>query len=139
MRHPIIGESVPRKEGRAKVTGKALYTDDVTFPNSLSGATVRSPIARGKIRAIHFDPAIPWHEFVVVTAKDIPGKNCITLLEDDQPCLAADLVNHPEEPIVLLAHKDKYLVEEARRSVRIDVEPLPAIFTMEDSLGMQKK
>ncbi|MFZ0969635.1 MAG: hypothetical protein WAN13_15295, partial [Candidatus Acidiferrales bacterium] len=122
MRHPIIGESVPRKEGREKVTGKALYANDVTFPNSLHGATVRSPIARGKIRGIHFDPAIPWNEFTVVTAKDIPGKNCITLLEDDQPCLAADVVNHPEEPIVLLAHKDKYLVEEARRSVRIEID-----------------
>jgi len=138
MRHPIIGESVPRKEGRGKVTGKAIYTDDVTFPNMLYGATVRSEIARGKIRAVHFDPAIPWHEFVVVTAKDVPGKNCITLLEDDQPCLAADLVNHPEEPIVLLAHEDKYLVEEARRSVRIDIEPLPAVFTMEDSLACEE-
>ena len=135
MRHPIIGESVPRKEGREKVTGKALYTDDVTFPNSLYGVTVRSPVARGKISAIHFDPAIPWNEFVVVTAKDIPGKNCITLLEDDQPCLAADVVNHPEEPILLLAHKDKYLVEQARRSVRIDIDPLPAIFTLEESLA----
>src|ERR1700683_2779595 len=134
MRHPIIGESVPRKAGLAKVTAKAIYTDDVTFPDMLYGATVRSQIARGKLRAIHFDPAIPWHEFVVVTAKDIPGKNCIMLLEDDQPCLAADIVNHPEEPVVLLAHKDKYLVEEARRSVRIDIEPLPAVFTMEDSL-----
>jgi CO/xanthine dehydrogenase Mo-binding subunit len=138
MRHPIIGESVPRKEGREKVTGKALYANDVTFPNSLHGATVRSPIARGKIRGIHFDPAIPWNEFTVVTAKDIPGKNCITLLEDDQPCLAADVVNHPEEPIVLLAHKDKYLVEEARRSVRIEIDPLPAVFTMEDSLACKE-
>src|SRR3984885_2528766 len=138
MRHPIIGESVPRKEGLAKVTGKAIYTDDVTFPDMLYGATVRSQIARGKIRAIHFDPAMPWDEFVVVTAKDIPGKNCITLLEDDQPCLAADIVNHPEEPIVLLAHKDKYLVEEARRSVRIEIDPLPAIFTMEDSLASKE-
>src|SRR5215472_74795 len=99
------------------------------------GATVRSPIARGRIRAIDFDPGIPWQEFTVVTAKDIPGKNCIALLIDDQPCLAAEFVNHPEEPVVLLAHPDKYLLEEARRGVRIEIEPLPAIFSMDDSLA----
>ena len=71
----------------------------------------------------------------MVTAKDIPGKNCIALLIDDQPCLAADFVNHPEEPVVLLAHPDKYLLEEARRGVRIEIEPLPAVFSMDDSLA----
>src|SRR5271170_6164203 len=135
MHKPTIGESVPRKEGREKVTGKALYTDDVTFPGMLHGVTVRSPVARGKIRKIHFDPNIPWNQFVIVTAKDIPGENCIVLLEHDQRCLAAEFVNHPEEPVVLLAHPDKYRVEEARRAVRIEIEPLPAIFTMEDSLA----
>ena len=53
----------------------------------------------------------------------------------DQPCLAAEFINHPEEPIVLLAHPDKYLLEEARRAVHIEVEPLPAVFTIEDSLA----
>jgi CO/xanthine dehydrogenase Mo-binding subunit len=130
----VIGKSVPRKEGREKVTGRAKYVDDLKFPGMIFGATVRSPVARGRIRGIHFEPGIPWEEFTVVTAKDIPGKNCIALLIDDQPCLAAEFVNHPEEPVVLLAHVDKYLLEEARRGVRIEIEPLPAIFSMDDSL-----
>jgi CO/xanthine dehydrogenase Mo-binding subunit len=130
----VIGKSVPRKEGREKVTGRACYVDDLSLPGMLHGVTVRSPAARGRIRAIHFEDGIPWHEFTVVTAKDIPGKNCIALLIEDQPCLAAEFVNHPEEPVVLLAHHDKYLLEEARRAVRIEIEPLPAIFSIEDSL-----
>jgi CO/xanthine dehydrogenase Mo-binding subunit len=130
----VIGKSVPRKEGREKVTGRAKYVDDLKFPGMIFGATVRSPVARGRILGIHFEPGIPWEEFTVVTAKDIPGKNCIALLIDDQPCLAAEFVNHPEEPVVLLAHPDKYLLEEARRGVRIEIEPLPAIFSMDDSL-----
>lgn len=134
METRVIGKSVPRKEGREKVTGSARYVDDLSFPGMLHGATVRSPAARGRIRAIHFAEGIPWHEFTVVTAKDIPGKNCIALLIEDQPCLAAEFVNHPEEPVVLLAHHDKYLLEEARRAVRIEIEPLPAIFSIEDSL-----
>src|SRR5208282_258360 len=138
MRRPIIGQSVPRKEGREKVTGRAQYVNDVTFPDSLYGVAVRSPAARGKILGIHFDVSIPWDEFTVVTASDIPGKNCIHLLEDDQPCLADKFVNHAEEPIVLLAHKDKYLVEAARRAVRVEIEPRPAIFTIDDSLARKE-
>ena len=45
-----IGKPFPRKEGRKKVTGQALYIDDLTFPGMLHGATVRSPVARGRIK-----------------------------------------------------------------------------------------
>jgi CO/xanthine dehydrogenase Mo-binding subunit len=129
-----VGKPVPRKEGREKVTGEAKYVDDLSFPGMLHGATVRSRVAHGRIRGIEFPPGIPWDEFTIVTANDIPGENCVALIVDDQPYLAAEFVNHPEEPIVLLAHADKYLVEKARSAVRIDIEPLPAIFTIEDSL-----
>ncbi|MGA7624402.1 MAG: xanthine dehydrogenase family protein molybdopterin-binding subunit [Candidatus Acidiferrales bacterium] len=133
-----IGQSVPRKEAREKVTGRAQYVDDLTFPGMLHGVTVRSPSPRGRIRGIHFEGDIPWEEFTIVTAKDIPGKNCVALLIEDQPCLADGVVNHCEEPVALLAHPDKYLLEEARRSVRIDIEPLPAIFSMEDALARRQ-
>src|SRR5580700_4015249 len=134
----IIGKSVPRKEGREKVTGRARYVDDIALPGMLHGATVRSPAARGRILGIHFEGDIPWNEFTVVNAKDIPGKNCIALLIEDQPCLADEFVNHPEEAVVLLAHPDKYLLEEARRAVQIEIEPYPAIFTIEDSLARKE-
>jgi CO/xanthine dehydrogenase Mo-binding subunit len=129
----IIGKSVPRKEGRDKVTGAARYIDDMTLPGMLYGATVRSQIPRGIIKKISFDPQFDWGEFVVVTAKDIPGKNCIALIGDDQPCLADGKINHPEEPILLLAHADPHLLRKAVDAVTIEYEPLPAIFTMEES------
>ena len=138
MENRQIGKSVPRKEGREKVTGSARYVDDLTFPGMLHGVTVRSSIARGKILGIRFGEGIPWSEFAIVTAKDIPGKNCIALLIEDQPCLADQFVNHPEEATVLLAHPDKYLLEEARRAVHIEFETLPAIFTVEDSLARKE-
>src|SRR5437588_6167288 len=148
----LVGKSIPRKEGRRKVTGQALYVDDLTFPDMLHGVTVRSSIARGRIKNISFDqpPAaaggsdrdIPWDEFTIVTAKDIremkTGKNYVALILNDQPYLAENSVNHPEEPIVLLAHPDKYLLEEARRNVRIDYEELPAIFSLQDSLAQKE-
>jgi CO/xanthine dehydrogenase Mo-binding subunit len=130
-----IGRSVPRKEGRAKVTGAARYVDDLSFPGMLHGVTVRSPAPRGRITGIHFGEGIPWDEFTVVTARDVPGANYVALILNDQPYLADGMVNHAEEPVLLLAHTDKYLLEEARRAVKIEMEPLPAVFTIEESLA----
>src|SRR5712692_316781 len=129
-----VGRPVPRKEGRDKVTGQARYVDDLSFPGMLHGATVRSTCARGRVGRIAFGEGIPWSEFTVVTAKDIPGENCVALIAHDQPYLADGFVNHPEEPVVLLAHPDKYLLEEARRAVQIEFEPLDPTFTIEDSM-----
>jgi len=135
--HPI-GKSAPRKEGRKKVTGQALYVDDISFPEMLHGTTVRCSVARGRIRNISFEGDVPWNEFSIVTAKDIPGENYVALILNDQPYLADEVVNHPEEPIVLLAHPDKYLLEEARRNVHIEIEELPPIFTLEDSVNKKE-
>jgi CO/xanthine dehydrogenase Mo-binding subunit len=129
----VVGRPTPRKEGRGKVTGAARYIDDLSFPNVLYGATVRSQIPRGELKNISFRPAVEWSEFVVVSAEDIPGKNYIALIDNDQPCLADKVVNHPEEPILLLAHPDRYVLPEAVAAVSIEYEPLPAIFSIEES------
>ncbi len=135
MHQQIVGRPVERKEGREKVTGRTRYVDDLTFPGMLYGATVRSQVARGRIRQIVFADQIPWDEFTIVTAQDIPGANCVALILEDQPYLASEFINHPEEPVLLLAHPDKYLLEKARRAITIDIEPLPPIFTIEASLS----
>jgi CO/xanthine dehydrogenase Mo-binding subunit len=132
VRH-IVGTAVPRKEGWDKVTGAARYVDDMTLPGMLYGATVRSSVARGKIKKISFDSQINWNEFVVVSSKDIPGKNCIALILDDQPCLAAEAVNHPEEPILLLAHADRHKLRKAVEAISVEYEPLPAVHSIEES------
>jgi len=129
----IVGSSAPRKEGRDKVTGRAQYIDDMSLPGMLYGATVRSSIPRGKIRKITFGAAIAWDEFVIVSTKDIPGANCIALILDDQPCLADGVVNHPEEPILLLAHPNRHTLPKAVNAVEIEYDPLPALFSIEES------
>ena len=134
----LVGKSIPRKEGRKKVTGAALYIDDLKFDGMLHGATVRSSIPRGRIKRISFAGDIPWHEFTIVAAKDIPGANSVALILNDQPYLAENIINHPEEPILLLAHPEKYLLEAARPQVQIEYEPLPAIFSLQDSLAQKE-
>jgi CO/xanthine dehydrogenase Mo-binding subunit len=129
----IVGVSVPRKEGRDKVTGQAQYVDDMKLPNMLYGATVRSQIPRGRITKITFGPEIAWDEFVIVSARDIPGKNVIALIADDQPCLADEVINHPEEAILLLAHPNRHFLPKAVEAISIEYDPLSAVFTIEES------
>jgi CO/xanthine dehydrogenase Mo-binding subunit len=129
----IVGAPVHRKEGVNKLLGRALYVDDIEREGMWYGATVRSAIPRGIIRSITYDRSVDWSEFVVVTAKDIPGDNHIQLIVADQPCLADGIVNHCDEPILLLAHPDKHKVREAVSAVRIEYEPLPPVLTIEES------
>ena len=129
----IVGHSPIRKEGRGKVLGRAQYVDDITLPDMWFGATVRSTIPRGRITSITFDPAIPWHEFTIVTAADIPGENTIVHLTKDHPCLASTYVNHDSEPILLLAHPDRAVLPAAVAAVHITYDLMPAIYTIEES------
>lgn len=129
----IVGAPVHRKEGVDKLLGRAQYVDDIQREGMWYGTTVRSTIARGIIRSIAYDRRIDWSEFAVATAADVPGDNHIQLIVADQPCLADGIVNHCDEPIVLLAHPDKHKVREAVDAVRIEYDPLPPVFSIEES------
>src|ERR1700736_326278 len=100
-----VGRNVLRKEGVDKVTGVARYVDDLTFPNLLHARTIRSTIPAGDILDVqlNFNTA----GFTLVDHRDIPGRNIVALIDDDQPCLAEGIVRHVAEPILLLAHKDR--------------------------------
>jgi CO/xanthine dehydrogenase Mo-binding subunit len=134
-----VGTDVPRREGPEKLTGRAVYLDDLEIPGCWHGVTVRSAVPHGRIKAIRFDPAFPWDECVVVTAKDIPGKNVVTLIEPDQPLLADGLVRHREEPIALIAHPDRARAYEALKHVTVEYEKLPSVLTIADSVAVKEK
>jgi CO/xanthine dehydrogenase Mo-binding subunit len=129
----IVGSPVPRKEGVDKLLGRARYVDDIEREGMWYGATVRSSIPRGLIRSIGFDRTIDWSEFAIVTAADIPGHNHIHLIFADQPCLADGQVNHCDEAVVLVAHPDRRKAREAAAAVKIEYDPLPPVFTIEES------
>jgi CO/xanthine dehydrogenase Mo-binding subunit len=131
----VVGKSIPRKEGVQKVNGKAVYVDDMKVENCLYGKTVRSLVPRGRIKQIRFKAGVPWDQFVIVLPRDIPGKNIVTLIDTDQPFLAESEIKHVAEPLALIAHPDKYLVEKALRFVEADVEELPPILSMEEALS----
>src|SRR5262249_23988067 len=114
-----IGDDVPRVDGLDKLAGRAANVDDVPIAGVWHGGTIRSPVARGRIRDIHFDPAINWNEFAIVDHRDLPGPNQIKLIDIDQPVLAAGEVRHKYEPILLIAHPSLHKLRDALRAVRI--------------------
>lgn len=130
-----VGRDLPRREGRDKVTGRAIYIDDMPLDEVLYGATVRSPVPRGTVRGLNFGAGVPWDEVTVVTAKDVPGANEVRLLQADQPLLADGVVNHIEEPIALIAHPDREVVQRAMRAITIDIDPLPSVHSIDDALA----
>ena len=136
---PTVGRNQLRKEGPDKLTGTALYVDDISIKGMWHGVTVRSSVPHAKIKNIRFLKGFPWRQAVVVTAKDIPGENCVHLIEDDQPLLADEVTNHPLEPILLIAHADRATAYEALKYVEIDYEPLPAVLDFEKSKKVLKK
>ena len=110
---PAVGRNVRRKDADAKVTGAARYIDDLSFPGMLYGRTIRSTIPRGALNAIRLD--FDQTGFTVVDYRDVPGKNVVALIDEDQPCLAEHEVYHFAEPILLLAHADPERVERRPR------------------------
>jgi CO/xanthine dehydrogenase Mo-binding subunit len=123
-----VGHSVTRKDGTAKVTGQAQYVDDLpAMDGELHGITVRSPVARGRLREIRLDPKFDWSDVTVVTAADVP-ENVVQLIVDDQPILADKNVNHRYEPVALLACADLRKLHQARDAVHLVIDELTAVF-----------
>jgi CO/xanthine dehydrogenase Mo-binding subunit len=131
---PLVGKSVPRADGPAKVTGTARYVDDLTRPGVLLGATLRSQVPRGMLRGIRRDPAFDWSGVTVVTAEDVPV-NVVALIQEDQPVLASDEVRHAYEPIALVAAEDPVRLACAVRALTPEIDPLPPVLTVADALS----
>ncbi len=134
MQHRFVGQPVPRIEAESKVTGKAQYVDDVCLPHMLHGLTIRSTIPHGTVRNIIFEDGVPWEEFTIVRASDIPGKNIVALIFEDQPFLSSGAVNHSQEPLLLIAHQDKDSLRKAKQRIRVEYDELPPNFDMDEAL-----
>lgn len=136
-----VGTSVPRVDGEAKVRGTALYVDDIAVPDALHGATVRSRVPHGILRAIRRDPAFDWSDIVVATAEDIPGRNTIYLIEEDQPALVpvGGRIRHVDEPVALVAAPSRARAFAAAAAITLEVEELPAVLSIEDALRAEVK
>lgn len=130
-----IGARVVRKDAAEKVTGRARFASDLFVPGMLRVRVVRSPVARGRIRRIETSRAREVPGVVaVLTARDIPGRNCIPVVFDDLPLLAAEEVRFHGEPVAVVAAETEAAAEEAARRVEVVVEELPPVLDPLESL-----
>src|SRR6266849_4331786 len=111
-----VGRNVLRKEGHEKVSGAARYIDDLRFPQLLHARTIRSTIPAGEIAGVSLD--FDTSGFTIVDYRDVPGRNIVALIEDDQPCLAERTIRHVAEPLLILAHENRDQLLAA--TVRVD-------------------
>src|SRR5215467_4769545 len=101
--HPMtqVGRSFPRREARAKVTGRAEYVHNLRLPGMLSAKIFRSTVAHGRIRRIDTKAAAELPDVHRV----ITGEDILTVIPDphygpafhDQPILALDKVRRVGE------------------------------------------
>ncbi len=136
---PAVGAPLPHDSAALHVAGEAAYTDDLAEPRgTLHAALGVSPVAHGRLRSVDLDAvrAMPGVVDVVVAA-DIPGVNDVGPIVHDDPILADGLVQFAGQPVFAVAATS---VEAARRAAlagRLDIEPLPAILTVEDAMAAQ--
>lgn len=134
MTEQAVGRSVPRIDGKDKVSGRALYPTDLSRPGMLWLALVRADRPHARIRRLDTS-ALDGKEGVhVFTAADIP-ENSSGILIKDQPVLAGDRVRFYGEPVALVAAPTREAAGEWARQVRVDYEDLPVVRDTRDAPG----
>ena len=115
-----------RKDVLAKVTGRAVYANDIQMPNMVFCKVVRSTIASGRIRSIDCSEAEKMPGVVrIFTAKDIPG---IPNQPCDRPVICGDRVRYIGDAVALVAAETRQQADEAAKLVKVEYEELPANF-----------
>jgi len=124
----VVGQSVPSQEAIAKVTGKAMYTDDYTFPGMLFARTLRAAYPHARILKIDTSAAkaLPGVH-AVLTHTDVPGRNRHGLVHLDWPVLCDDKVRYMGDPVAIVAADSEEIAAEALRLIRVDYEPLGVV------------
>ncbi|RMF23997.1 MAG: xanthine dehydrogenase family protein molybdopterin-binding subunit [Deltaproteobacteria bacterium] len=126
-----IGKHVERLEDPQLVTGRTKFIDNVTLPDMVHCAMLRSPHAHARIRSIDTSRAEALPGVVaVVTGRDV--------LERTQPmggfpegtgayCMATEKATYVGEPVAAVAAVDRATAEDATELIEVDYEVLPAV------------
>jgi carbon-monoxide dehydrogenase large subunit len=120
----VVGKPTPRVEGQLKVTGKALYSADLTLPDSLWGKCLRSPIPYGRIKRIDTSKAmtVPGVK-AVVTGQDVAGLRigrCIY----DTPIVADGVVRFIGEKVAAVVAETRLAAEQALELIEVEYEEM---------------
>ena len=112
--------STVKIDNEEKMSGQALFTDDLPLKDFLWCRPLRSNIARGRIRAVNI-PKLP-RGYYYVDAKDIVKENVVNIIFSDWPVFADRRVNYYGETIGLLIGPDKTILEELARMTQVNYD-----------------
>jgi xanthine dehydrogenase large subunit len=130
------GTSKPHESAVAQVAGAVNYIDDIPeVRGTLHAAPILSTVAHGRLRGVDVNDALTMPGVVdVVLAQDIPGDPMLAAFAGDEPVFAMDTVQHIGQVIGLVIAKTVMQARRAARKVRLDIEALPAVLTVEQAL-----
>ncbi len=126
-----VGRGIPRLETGDKITGKAVYCDDMGRPDMLVGVIVPSPYAHARITGYDLAAARALDGVeAVITGEDIGGRRIGAFIKDET-ALALGKVRYMGEPVAAVAATDPETARKAVSLIDISYEELPAVFTPE--------
>jgi 4-hydroxybenzoyl-CoA reductase alpha subunit len=133
--YKYIGAPLPKVDAYAKVTGRALYADDIMLPRMLYGGLLRSPHPHARIIAIdtHRALALPG-VLAVITGEDLPQRFGILPSSQDEYALAIDKVRYVGDPVAAVAALDLDILDEALKLIYVEYEILPALMSIDEAL-----
>ncbi len=135
-RFSVIGQSRPKIDAWAKVTGETKYADDLVLPRMAYGKLLRSPHPHARIVRIDTTraAALPG-VYAVITGHDLPRvKFGILPVSQDEEALCTDKVRMVGDPVAAVAAVDEETAERATELIEVEYAPLPALMSIEDAL-----
>ncbi|MBI2998344.1 MAG: xanthine dehydrogenase family protein molybdopterin-binding subunit [Deltaproteobacteria bacterium] len=132
----IVNHSVPRRDGPAKVTGKAVYVSDVKLPGMAYAKVLRSPYAHARIVSIDAAKAAARSGvYAVLTSNDLTGLNpYYGHAVKDHPLIAIDKVRFVGEPVAAVVAQDERTAFEALEFIDAKYDELKAVLTPKEAL-----
>ncbi|RMH39619.1 MAG: aldehyde oxidase [Deltaproteobacteria bacterium] len=132
----VIGKRRRRVDGRAKVTGKTLFADDLSLPRMLHCKLLRSHLPHARIRSIDTSKA-EAHPGVklVLTGAHFPIPYGILPVSEDEHALQPDRVRFVGDPYAAVIADSEETCVEALDLIEADFELLDTIATPEQALA----
>ncbi len=128
--HKAVGTLVPRLDAMAKVTGKAIYSDDIQFEGMLQARVKRAMVPSAIVLKIDTTKARALPGVVaVLTADDIPGKHNHGLVIDDWPVMVGvgEKVNTVGDAVAIVAAETREIATQALDLIDVELQALPVV------------
>ena len=128
---PDYKTSVKKVDNEDKMSGRAIFTDDIQMKGVLTAVSLRSEIAKGKILDIEL-PEFP-KGYYFISAKDIKGENVCNIIFSDWPVFADGRVNYIGETIGLIVGEDKEVCLNLLRRIIVKYQEEKPVYKMVNS------